>query len=314
MKRLSSNVDCRPAKIRCRRKAVNDYDFTLADLLAVDAAQVDTLPLEIKLQILELLGSDMYGKVTHDYCRTDTLMLKERRYKAYFNSRPFDYCVEKDTKLARYTKHRGADELTRLPLLADRLFNTYLFTHDDSYTMKDDVMLKHFFCDIDITHLPTLIDGEFDVYDDYMTDKHMFARDRLLQIYLDVAPVPAQCYKELCRVAYTIETIVNFQSAENKLKNLCMVNANDMYYVFKAQNVCVPECFQPLTLRKILALNTECIQNISYRISLYCYLCNRDNLNVDTARLIYNTYTWYYKRSVIFCHYCSSALIYKNNP
>nr|QEE79903.1 lef-7 [Mamestra configurata nucleopolyhedrovirus A] len=115
---------------RCRRSA------------RVTAA---ALPYEMKLKILEHLGIRTFLAVTGDKERADTLMLKRNRYKLYFETRPANYNIEKDQKLARHLGLNVSD-IVRLPLLVEKNYECYVLSkNDDNYNMRQDVLINRMY-------------------------------------------------------------------------------------------------------------------------------------------------------------------------
>ncbi|WBB27263.1 LEF-7 [Mythimna sequax nucleopolyhedrovirus] len=104
-----------------------------------------SLPHEIKLKILEHLEIKTFLAVTRDNDRADTLMLKRNCYKLYFETRPENYDIQKDEKLARHLK-LNVSEIVRLPLLVNKDYVCYVLSkNDDNYNMTEDVLINRMF-------------------------------------------------------------------------------------------------------------------------------------------------------------------------
>jgi hypothetical protein len=276
----------------------------------LDEENTKKLPMELKLQIIEYLGSDMYASVTGDHIRADTLMLQERNYKKYFESRPFDYCLEKDNKLAQCIKSCTGAQLLRLPMLAECQFRTYFKSQPRDYVITEDSLLATFFKDINITRLPYLVYGQFVEYKKSLSDNYDATSDRLLLTFLGTtAEKVSQCLEHLIDFDRNIRRIRAMNLTGGKLFYLHTLNALALYEYLRTQNITVPECFQPLYLRKTLSACTTLLEHQSLEIQCVCDTCGEQSISAATGIPIMNYGTWEDLRVIVFCSKCASCLL-----
>lgn len=268
------------------------------------------LPVELKLKIFEYLGGEVYASVTGDYDRADTLLLQERNFKKYFASRPFDYCVEKDTKLAHCIKNCSGVQLTRLPMLAERQFRTYFKSQPRDYVITDDLLLAAFFRDINITRLPMLVYGQFDDYKKSMPHDYDATSDSLLLAFLGTIPEKvSQCLNHLIDLDRNIKRVRGVGLTGGKLFYLQTLNTPALYEYLRTQGITVPECFQPLYLRKTLSTYTALLESQSLEIHDVCDTCGEQSISTATGIPILNYGSWEDLRVVVFCSKCAGCLL-----
>lgn len=308
MKRTSVFEDQAASSIK--RCYLEDEDTDLLPPNNLTQEITDKLPVELKLHIIEYLGSDVYYLVTGDEGRADTLLLQERNFKQYFDTRSADYCLEKDVKLARFFKNCTAAQLTRLPMLADRQFLTYLMTQPKGYVINNDTLLKTYFNKIDISRLTMLAYGEFNFYKKSQPEEYDNSDDLLLMAFLGTnADKATRGLEFLIDFDKQIERVHATNLTGGKLFFLNSLNTLTLNEKFFKLNVTVPECYQPLYLRKILANYTESIDGEHLEVQGECVNCGETSISASTAMPLVDFLCWFNLRVIVFCSNCASCLL-----
>jgi hypothetical protein len=266
------------------------------------------LPLELKLQIVSHLGSDVYASVTGDDDGAIILMLKEHKYKKYFESRPFDYCPDKDVKLAR---HCNTAQVSRLPMLALRQFQTYFESQADDYIMADDPLLRMFFRGTaNIALLPLLVDGRFDDYKQRQADDYDAASDRLLLTYLDTTPQKvSQCLERLVEFDKNLKRVGTAPGVGGKIIMMCVLGTIPLYEYLLSMDITVPDCIRPLNLIKTLSYLTQIMEFFTLEIQRFCDMCGERSLAPETGMPILERGSWEDMRVIVFCRRCAACLL-----
>ncbi|AUV65323.1 LEF-7 [Alphabaculovirus myunipunctae] len=295
-------------------KSVFKYQATIRKRQEeVTRENINKLPVELKLNIIELLGSNVYAAVTADYIRTATLLLKERNFEKYFDTRSADYCIHADAKLAHHIKNCPKEQLTRLPLLAERLFITYFESQSKDYDIDKDGLLDFYFGgEIDKSRLLMLVHGQFEDYKNSMADDYDASADRLLIKFLGTDALRAKhCLERLIRIDNLIKRVRQMDRAMGKLLFLKFMNILRLYEYLDYRKITVPECYQPLRLRKTLADCTEMLENERLEVRCICWRCDEKSLSVDTGDGILQTAnSWQDLRIIIFCSRCVNCLLH----
>lgn len=279
----------------------------------LDQENTNKLPVELKLHIVEFLGCDTYAAVTGDHDRADTLLLQERNYKKYFDSRSFDYCILEDAKLARCVKNCTDAQLTRLPMLAERQFLTYFECQLLNYNATEDPLLNVYFGDINKSRLPMLVYGNFEDYKKSMTDDYEPTKDRLLMTFLGTsAENVVQCLNVLIKFDKIIKCVRDASLSDGKLYFLRAINAHALCNYLNSMNVTVPECFHPLYLCKTLSNYTEDLEAeyLEYlELQNVCRQCGERSISEETGSILLETDSWFNARVIIFCSKCAALLL-----
>lgn len=279
----------------------------------VSSDLANTLPLEIKLFILELAGNDVYGAVTGDSERVGTLLLRQRQYKQYFATRPFDYCPVRDNKLACHLKRTQSiapTDLIRLPLLADRLFETYLKTQSESYVMADDELLKSFLCNANTTHLPLLIYGNFDAYKKAMPSEYDETKDTLLLQYLGTtADKVSECLKRLIDFDVSIKNVNESPYISCKIFSMRNISSVPFYAYLRQHDITVPECLLPKNVSKTLITYTRCFEYASLALAEECKRCYEPGVKRKVGEKFIQSSDWNDLYIIIFCSNCAYCML-----
>ncbi|ABM45732.1 late expression factor 7 [Spodoptera frugiperda multiple nucleopolyhedrovirus] len=267
------------------------------------------LPIEIKWKILEYADYDTFIAVTGDHERADNILLSQGLFKKYFDTRPFDYCPNRDFRLAKYLKE---DCVARLPLLADCLFQTYVKTQPENYVMTEDTLLKKFFNNEDITNLPLLIDGKFCEYTLKQEDSYDVTKDTLLMRYLGTGinmKNIVECYNRLIAFDKILRLVEASNSSTSKLLLMRKLRTVPFYAFFRLHKIAFPECLMPMNLAKVLMGYSNCLQHSSYILSKYCAQCYERSICLLSIKKFVTQNKWKDFYMVLFCSKCAYCLL-----
>lgn len=270
------------------------------------------LPMEMKLKILKYTGHDTYFAVTEDRVGADTILLTEKQFIKYFDTRRFNYCINVDYRLTEYFKRQ---DYVRLPLLVDGLFQTYVKTHLNGYVMADDVLLKTFFGNKDITNLSLLIDGQFCKYQRAMHEKgngtYDPANDALLLQYLGSGANEdniVECFDRLIDFDKMLRLVADVEYTIGKLFALRRIKTKSLYKFFSRHRITLPECLMPMNLAKVLITYTRCFESAYLMLSGECVNCQEPSIGEESIlKLLDNDWEDLYV--ILFCSKCTYCLL-----
>lgn len=290
------------------RKSVADEKQSLFSLL----------PVEIIWKILEYTGRDKFLAVTGDHVRSDTILLSQRQFKKYFDTRSSDYCSDRDYRLPRYFKQ---DYVVRLPLLADRLFQTYVKTRRvaDDYVIAEDALLKTFLCNEDITNLPLLIDGKFCEYQKAMQAKEKngtydVTKDMLFLQYLGPganADNIVECFNRLIDFDETLRAVNETDYTGWKLLIMRRLETLSLYKFFQQHQITIPECLMPISLAKVLITYTRMFEySTGLCMTKVCSRCDEPSMSRESSqRMFESDCDWDDLYIALFCSKCANCLL-----
>lgn len=237
----------------------------------------------------------------------DTFLLHERHFLHYFKSRPEDYQIATDRKLAMYMYENNLllKDYERLPLLALKYYKTYVRTQTaDDYCVSKDKLLMFYFKNAEGVEL--LFDGNFKEY--FLNGNSMLT----LALYLGtpMTHLTRQVKQELSRVH---DDIQNVRMGDNNfmrvLVALELMNMDRLYVVLSSYNIDVPEVFQVAEITKLLVPMTAVLRGM--KICIRCPQCY--NPTPEYAVRMYCEATlavkWNDLRIAIFCQRCAAFLL-----
>jgi hypothetical protein len=267
------------------------------------------LPVEIIWKILEYTGHDKFLAVTGDRVRADTILLSQEQFKKYFDTRPFDYCPDRDYRLAKYGNQ---DYAIRLPLLADRLFQTYVKTQPHGYVVADDMLLKTFFGVEDTTNLALLIDGKFCEYEKAMQVKGPYdvTKDMLLMRYLGASEDNiVECFDRLSDFDTFLRAVNHADHTTVKLLAMRRMRTGSFYRLMRLHKVTLPECLFPMNVAKVLTIYSQLFENSVMFVSKNCAECREPSVSRQTGEKMLQTSDWEYLYVILFCSKCANCLL-----
>lgn len=237
----------------------------------------------------------------------DTFLLHERHFLHYFRSRPENYQIATDYKLAMYMYENNLlrNDYYRLPLLAFKHYKTYVRTQTAAnYSVSDDKLLKFYFRNAD--GLEMLFDGRFKDY--FLNGYSMYT----LSLYLGtpITHITRRVKQELSRMQDSIE---NVYAGENNflrvLVALELMNVDRLYVALSACNIDVPEVFQVTEITKQLVPVTGVMRGL--KIYVRCPQCYFPTPEYAIQMYTQSTMSviWNNLRIAIFCQSCAAFLL-----
>ncbi|QEI03505.1 LEF-7 [Spodoptera cosmioides nucleopolyhedrovirus] len=315
MKTRSAAMKTRSAmknSISSRTLSKNPPKKSRKSVVAEKQLLLSLLPVEIIWKILEYTDYDTFLAVTGDHVRADTILLSQGQFKKYFETRPFDYCPNRDYRLAEYSKQQ--DCAIRLPLLADGLFQTYVKTQPDDYDIAKDTLLQSFLGVKDTTNLSLLIDGNFYEYQQVMQEKEKGAydvtKDTLLMRYLGTnADNIVECFDYLTEFDWFFRGVETVNHTAAKLLAIRRMRTTCFYKFLKLKNVSVPECLLPMNVAKVLIKYSQLFETEALYLSKGCAQCFEPAIPRETGEKFLQTSDWENLYVILFCCNCAYCLL-----
>ncbi|AXU41618.1 LEF-7 [Spodoptera eridania nucleopolyhedrovirus] len=276
---------------------------------SVAKKQVLLLPVEIIWKILEYTGHDTFFAVTGDRVRADTILLSQGQFKKYFDARSFDYCPDRDYRLAKYGNQ---DCAIRLPLLTDRLFQTYVKTQPHGYVVADDMLLKTFFGVEDTTNLALLIDGKFCEYEKAMQVKGPYdvTKDILLMRYLGASEDNiVECFDRLFDFDRFLRAVNDADHTIVKLFAMRRMRTGSFYSFMQDHKITLPECLFPMNVAKVLTSYSQLFEDSVMFVSKICSECREPSVSRQIGEKMLQTSDWEYLYVILFCSKCANCLL-----